>query len=98
MRAPQAGYVRSLGAVRVGNAALRLGAGRRDKADRIDHAVGVVSLKKRGDAVAPAEALAEVHARDEPSAAAAADEVLAAYEISDEEPQERNVVLDVLSD
>ena len=98
VRAPQAGYVRSLGAVRVGNAALRLGAGRLDKADRIDHAVGVVSLKKRGDAVAPAEALAEVHARNEPSAAAAADEVLAAYEISDEEPQERNVVLDVLSD
>jgi pyrimidine-nucleoside phosphorylase len=97
VRASQAGYVCSLGAVQVGNAALRLGAGRREKADRIDHAVGVVSLKKRGDVVAAGEALAEVHARDEPGAAAAVDEVLAAYQISDEEPQERNVILDVLS-
>jgi pyrimidine-nucleoside phosphorylase len=95
--ASRAGYVRSLGAVQVGNAALHLGAGRRDKDDEIDHAVGVLCLKKHGDAIASEETLAEIHARDEPSAAAAADEVLAAYDVADEAPRERSVILDVIT-
>ncbi len=40
--APADGYVVSLSAIRVGNAAVHLGAGRRTKEDAIDHAVGVV--------------------------------------------------------
>jgi len=95
--APRSGYVRSLGAVQVGNAALHLGAGRRDKDDEIDHAVGILCLKKHGDTIASGDTLAEIHARDEPSAAAAADEVLAAYEVADEAPRERNVILDVIT-
>jgi len=95
--ASRAGYVRSLGAVQVGNAALHLGAGRRDKDDEIDHAVGVLCLKKHGDAIASDETLAEIHARDEPSAAAAADEVLAAYDVADEAPRERSVILEVIT-
>jgi pyrimidine-nucleoside phosphorylase len=95
--APRVGYVRSLGAVQVGNAALHLGAGRRDKDDEIDHAVGVLCLKKQGNTIASGEVLAEIHARDEPSAAAAADEILAAYEVADEAPRERNVILDVIT-
>ena len=95
--APRAGYVRSLGAVQVGNAALHLGAGRRDKDDEIDHAVGVLCLKKHGDTIASGDTLAEIHARDESSAAAAAEEVLAAYEVADEAPRERNVILEVIT-
>ena len=77
---------RSLGAIAVGNAALHLGAGRQTKADEIDHAVGVVCRAKRGDAVEAGQVLAEVHARDEAAAAAAAGEVLAAYELGDAPP------------
>jgi pyrimidine-nucleoside phosphorylase len=95
--APQAGYIQAVGAVQVGNAALRLGAGRRDKDDLIDHSVGVVLHKTHGDEVAPGEALAEIHARDESSAEAAAGEVLAAYEFADEAPPERNVILGVMT-
>jgi pyrimidine-nucleoside phosphorylase len=95
--APQAGYIQTVGAVQVGNAALRLGAGRRDKDDLIDHSVGVVLHKTHGDEVAPGEALAEIHARDESSAEAAAGEVLAAYEFADEAPPERNVILGVIT-
>jgi pyrimidine-nucleoside phosphorylase len=69
--ADRAGTVARLGAVRVGNAALHLGAGRRTKEDPIDHAVGVVCRRKRGEAVEAGEVLAEVHARDDASAAAA---------------------------
>ena len=39
----------ALGALAVGVAALELGAGRRTKADAIDHAVGVLCFAKRGD-------------------------------------------------
>jgi thymidine phosphorylase len=93
----QAGYVQSLGAVPVGNAALRLGAGRRTKDDQIDHAVGIVTLKKRGDSVSAGDTLAEIHAQDEPSAEAVEGELLAAYEIADDEPQEQSVILDVIT-
>jgi pyrimidine-nucleoside phosphorylase len=94
--APRGGYVERLAALPVGVAALHLGAGRRAKDDAIDHAVGVVCLKKRGDAVDEGEPLTEIHARDEQSAAAAAATVLAAYELGDELPRPRGIVLDTM--
>jgi pyrimidine-nucleoside phosphorylase len=93
---PRGGLVQRLAALPIGVAALHLGAGRRAKDDAIDHAVGVVCLKKRGDAVADGEPLAEVHARDEESAAEAAAAVLAAYELGDEPPRPRGIVLDTI--
>ena len=95
--APRAGVVTRVGALAVGIAALELGAGRRTKADAIDHSVGVLCFAKRGDAVLEGDDLAEVHARDEASAAAAVEAVLAAYTIADEAPPERGIVLDVLA-
>ena len=92
----RAGYVAELGAVAVGQAALHLGAGRRTKDDSIDHAVGIVCLRKRGDRVAVGEPLAEIHAATEAAADEAADELAAAYTIADEPPPERSVVLHVL--
>ena len=90
------GVVRRLGAIAVGHAALHLGAGRRTKEDPIDYAVGVVCRKKRGDQVVPGEVLAEVHAPDAAAADAVAAEVLAAYELGDEPPAERGIVLDTI--
>jgi pyrimidine-nucleoside phosphorylase len=95
--APRSGTVTRLGAIRVGVAALHLGAGRRTKEDSIDHAVGVVCLRKRGDAVSEGEPLAEVHARDDTTSATAVSEIAAAYQIGDTPPREHSVVLDVLS-
>jgi thymidine phosphorylase len=92
----RAGFVQRLSALSVGLAALHLGAGRREKDDPVDHAVGVVCLKKRGDAVESGEPLAEIHARDEHAADEAADDVLAAYELGDEPPRARPIVLDTL--
>src|SRR3954451_13017172 len=43
--APRAGTGAALGAIRIGSAAVHLGAGRRTKDDSIDHAVGVLCLK-----------------------------------------------------
>jgi pyrimidine-nucleoside phosphorylase len=95
--APADGYVRAIGAIDVGMAALRLGAGRQTKDDTIDHAVGIRCLKKRGDAVTIGEVLAEVQARDEAAAEEAEAEVLAAYEVGDEAPPARPIVLETIS-
>jgi thymidine phosphorylase len=97
VEAPASGYVTRLGAIQVGVAALHLGAGRRTKEDTIDHAVGVLCRRKRGEKVNAGEVLAEIHARDEASAAAAVREILAAYDIGAEQPQARPILLDVLS-
>ena len=75
-------YVTALGAIAVGSAALHLGAGRRTKDDAIDHAVGVVCLRKRGDRVAAGEPLAEIHAATTTSADEAARRARAAYELA----------------
>ena len=95
--APSGGTVVHLDAIRVGLAALHLGAGRRVKGDSIDHAVGVVCLRKRGERVEAGEMLAEVHARDGAAAAAAVAEVGAAYELGPEPGPERPLLLEVVS-
>jgi pyrimidine-nucleoside phosphorylase len=95
--ASRSGHVTRVGAIAIGNAALHLGAGRMTKDDTIDHAVGVVCLRKRGDRVEQGDVLAEAHARDDISASVAVDEVRHAYEISDAAPEGRPIVLDVLA-
>ena len=95
---PRAGMVTRLSALPVGVAALELGAGRRTKDDEIDHAVGVVCSAKRGQTVEAGQVLADVHARDEDSASAAAEAVLAAYTISDAPPHAHHgILIDVVA-
>jgi pyrimidine-nucleoside phosphorylase len=91
------GVIRALGAIDIGMAALRLGAGRRTKDDEIDHAVGVRCLKKRGDTVSSGDVLAQVDARDEASAQQASSEVLAAYDIGKEAPRATPIVLETIA-
>jgi pyrimidine-nucleoside phosphorylase len=95
--APREGVVTRLRALAVGIAALELGAGRRTKDDSIDHAVGVLCHVKRGQTVHAGQLLADVHARDEDSAARAAEAVLAAYAFGREPPHSAGIVLDVIS-
>jgi pyrimidine-nucleoside phosphorylase len=61
-RAGAGGWVGGVDARTVADVALELGAGRRTKADRIDHSVGVVVRAKRGDRIESGEVLAEIHA------------------------------------
>jgi pyrimidine-nucleoside phosphorylase len=96
VRAPGDGVIRALGAIDIGVAALRLGAGRRTKDDVIDHAVGVRCLRKRGDTVSAGDVLAEVHARDQSSAREASADVLAAYELGSGAPPATPIVLETI--
>jgi pyrimidine-nucleoside phosphorylase len=95
--AEQDGYVDRLGALDIGVAAMRLGAGRISKDDHIDHAVGIVCLKKRGDRVEVGETLAEIHARDEAAADAVAEDVVDAYDFAAEQPKPRGIILETLA-
>ena len=90
------GVVARVRALPVGVVARELGAGRRSKGDEIDHSVGVVLLKKRGDTVSRGEAIAELHARDEASADTAEGRLRAAFELGDEQPARSGVVLDII--
>ena len=96
LHAPRAGFVHELKAREVAFAALELGAGRHRAGDPVDHAVGVVCHKKRGDAVEAGEPLAEIHARDEGAVDAARAALLAAYELGNTAPEPRPLVLDVI--
>jgi pyrimidine-nucleoside phosphorylase len=91
------GHVQALGAIAIGNAALRLGAGRATKEDAIDHAVGVRCLKKRGDVVRRGDVLAEVHAQDDATAGGAVEAVLGAYALGAHAPQPRPIVLETIA-
>jgi pyrimidine-nucleoside phosphorylase len=97
VRAPRDGVVTGVAAMPIGIAALELGGGRRKKDDMIDHSVGVVCSAKRGQTVEAGQVLADVHARDEESAAPAVEAVAAAYEIGDEAPAPHGIVLDVIA-
>ena len=97
VEATAAGFVEGIATTGIGLAALRLGAGRIHKEDAIDHAVGIVCLAKRGDRVEAGQALAEIHARDGESAEQAARAVEACYRIGGEEPEQKPIVLDVVS-
>jgi len=93
--APASGYVSRLAAREVAGVAMELGAGRELAGEPIDHAVGVVCLRKRGEEVVAGEPLAEIHACDDDAAQAAEAALLAAYEIGDE-PEPQPLVLDVI--
>lgn len=75
------GRVTRIDCARIGGAARVLGAGRERKEDMIDPAVGVVVLKKLGDAVEPGEPVALVHANDSSLAAEAVAMIAGAYEL-----------------
>ena len=61
VKSTKAGYVVSIDALQIGNAAMQLGAGRKSLDDKINHRVGVVLNKKVGDKVEEGDTLAYIH-------------------------------------
>jgi pyrimidine-nucleoside phosphorylase len=81
--APRNGYISQVHARVVGEASVALGAGRSQKSDPIDHAVGFLILKKVGDKVEAGEPLFEIHANDQTKLAEARTSVLSAHAFND---------------
>jgi pyrimidine-nucleoside phosphorylase len=92
--APRDGHVRSCHALALGEAAMRLGAGRARKDDVVDHAVGIVVDAKAGERVRLGEPLATVHARSPGDVDAAA--VAACFDIGDGPLEPPPVVIEVI--
>jgi len=79
LRATRTAYVRRIAADAVGNASVRLGAGREKKGDPIDHRTGILLHAKVGARVERGAAFAEVHHAGRPGDAAAIDQVREAF-------------------
>lgn len=59
--ATKEGYVKEINALEIGEAAMKLGAGRATKEDTIDMTAGIILHKKVGDYVKKGESLCELH-------------------------------------
>ncbi|HEX4382856.1 MAG TPA: thymidine phosphorylase [Myxococcales bacterium] len=94
VRAQQSGVLTALDAGVVGLAAVELGAGRERKEDQVDHAAGLLILKRVGDAVKTGDVLAELHAATESRLDAGELRLLQAVELGDSAPARKPLILD----
>jgi pyrimidine-nucleoside phosphorylase len=78
------GYLQGIHARKIGEAAVKLGAGRSKKGESIDHSVGIIVHHKVGNWVEAGEPLFTIHASKEPLLNSAIKEVLAAHTFSDD--------------
>ena len=90
------GYLSSCNTAQVGLAASRLGAGRSKKDDIIDPAAGICILAKLGDRVSLESPIAVLYTNKEETLPEAESLLREAYIISDEKPEEKPVVLEVI--
>jgi pyrimidine-nucleoside phosphorylase len=81
IRAATRGFVTSLHAGTLGQAATRLGAGRLRKEDTVDPGVGILLHRKEGDEIAPGDALATVRFSDRARFAAVRPLIEAAFTV-----------------
>jgi thymidine phosphorylase len=92
------GVVAAVDVRAVGLAIIDLGGGRRREDDAIDHAVGLTEVAEPGERVGPGgRPVALVHARDDDSAARAAQAVSAAFQVGDRILDPNPAVLETLS-
>ncbi|MCF6097745.1 pyrimidine-nucleoside phosphorylase [Thermovorax subterraneus] len=90
--APHDGWIESIDALRLGLAAMKLGAGRQKKEDTIDHSVGIWLGGKVGDRVERGKPLAVVYANDEEKLRWALLEVEKAFSLSSEKVGKRKLI------
>ena len=96
LRAWQDGVVTRMDALKIGLAAVHLGAGRNTAADTIDHAVGFVLAQKPGERVRTGDVLLHVHAQTVEQAETALLELRDAIEIGEDSPDLLPLWLDVV--
>lgn len=94
--AERSGYIQSIDAAKVGEAALELGAGRLTKESSIDLSVGILLRVKVGDSVMKGEPIAELHAGDYSKLDAADSLLTRAIMIREEKPVLKPLVYDII--
>ena len=94
---PRAGYVSAIGAEGIGMASSMIGAGRNTKDDVIDPAVGVILEVKSGQKVEAGAVLCRLYYTREDNLDEASQQVEDAFRISAQAPEERELILEVVS-
>lgn len=97
IKADRDGFVGHIACEEVGICSLMLGGGRETKKSVIDLSVGIMLRKKVGDRVAAGDTLAVLYANDADKMKAAAERLLRAYQITDEEPEKRSLIKGLVS-
>jgi thymidine phosphorylase len=94
VKADRAGFISAINGEALGHAVVHLGGGRLRGGDKINPAVGLSDLAPLGEPVGRGEAFALVHAATRAEAEAAAAAVLAAYSLSEDPPDEPELVIE----
>jgi pyrimidine-nucleoside phosphorylase len=94
---PRAGYVSVIHAADIGLASNMIGAGRARKEDDVDPAVGVILEVKVGEKVESGSVLCRLYYTKEDHVEEAADMVEDAFRISSQRPEDRELILEVVS-
>jgi pyrimidine-nucleoside phosphorylase len=93
---PRAGYISAIDAEYIGLASAMIGAGRDTKEDAIDPAVGVILEAKVGQKVDAGAILCRIYYTREDRLEEAAEMVEDSFRISQTQPEERNLILEVV--
>ncbi len=91
------GYAADLDALKIGNLARKLGAGRSEKGEQIDPAAGIVLQRKRGDRLQKGELLARLYTSDPELLEESADFCREAFRIKKEKPQAEKLVYKMIN-
>ncbi len=94
---PRAGYISAIDAEGIGKASSLIGAGRNTKEDIIDPAVGVILEVKVGQKVEGGAVLCRLYYTGEDQVEEASQQIEDAFRISASAPEERELILEVVS-
>lgn len=94
---PRTGFVAAIDTLALGQAVVRLGAGRLTADQRINPSVGLSDLAGIGEQISPDLPLCLVHAATEDEAQAAVRAVQAAYAIADEAPDDPPLIVEAIT-
>ena len=94
VRADRGGVLTALDAEQIGLAAVELGAGRARKEDQVDHAAGLLVLRRVGDEVRNGDVLAELHAATESRLDAGEMRLRNAVAYGDRPPERKPLVIE----
>lgn len=93
IKSDKAGYINKINALRLGELAKQIGAGRSTLEDKIDYEVGLVLTKKVGDYVEQEEELLKVYLKDKDVSIT---ELLECFTIEDELEKKQDLILDII--
>lgn len=88
-------YIHDIDALKIGEAAMLLGAGRLTKEDQIDYAVGVSVEKKIGDKLSHGDVIAKIYTNGK-NTQDAMNKIFEAFSVSEEAVTSHNIILDVV--